>query len=119
MMLSYKEHIINKNKEARFALGILDSLSANVSRTVFVVDENNRMVGSLTDGDIRRGLLSGLQISDPVELFMNTSFKFLQKNVNSVNLLKELRKADIKLVPMLDEGFNIIKIISQISSILS
>lgn len=110
-MLTHDEHIINKNHDARMALGILDQLPASVSRTVFVVDNNNTMVGSLTDGDIRRGLLNGLEISSPVEMFMNTSFKSLQKNMDNVEMIAQFRKDDIKLVPMLDQASRIIEII--------
>lgn len=110
-MFEYSEHIIRKDREVRDALIVLDRLPANVSRTIFVVEEDLRMIGSLTDGDIRRGFLSGLTISDSVEKFMNTSFKSIGKNNNNISLIKQLRKADIDLLPMLENGRRIVKII--------
>ena len=38
-----------------------------------VIDRNKKVIGSVTDGDIRRGLISGLQTSDSIERVMNTS----------------------------------------------
>ncbi len=35
-------------------------------QTLFVVDKDNRMVGTLTDGDIRRGLINGAALEDAV-----------------------------------------------------
>lgn len=110
-MIKNNEHIINSKEQARYALSILDQLPASVSRTVFVVAEDNIMVGSLTDGDIRRGLLAGLEISDSVEKFMNTSFRTLSKNLDNVDLIRSLRNADINLVPMLDEKSRITEIV--------
>ena len=48
-----KKFLINSNKTAEQALKIIDK---NGSKTCFIVDDNNRLVGSLTDGDIRRSL---------------------------------------------------------------
>jgi dTDP-glucose pyrophosphorylase len=109
-MIKYQEHIIHKDKQARAALKVLDELPLYASRTVFVIDENEKMVGSITDGDIRRGLLNGLEISHPIALFMNTKFKYLREGGNNVDLLKIYRKAGIDLIPFLDENFRLLQI---------
>jgi dTDP-glucose pyrophosphorylase len=111
-MLYYNEHIINQNEIARQALRILDQLPDSVSRTLFVVDDENQIVGSLTDGDIRRGLLNDAEISQAIKFFMNTNFKCLHDNKDNVELIKSYRKADINLVPLLDENSTIIQIIN-------
>jgi dTDP-glucose pyrophosphorylase len=101
-MVHYQEHILLQNEEARTALRVLDQLSSAISRTVFIVDEREKMVGSLTDGDIRRGLLSGLEISQPISKFMNRSFKFIHKNKDNFEAIKILRKEGFQLIPQLD-----------------
>ncbi|CAN5165526.1 nucleotidyltransferase family protein [soil metagenome] len=110
-MNKYQEHVINKDKAARVALKVLDELRDNASRTLFIIDNDDKMVGSLTDGDIRRGLLNGLEISQPIESFMNTQFKYLREGVDNVELIKTYRKADINLVPLLDEKFNLLQLL--------
>jgi dTDP-glucose pyrophosphorylase len=110
-MLKYQEHIVSKNNEARVALKRLDELDGFASRTLFVVDENNKLVGSLTDGDIRRGLLNGNEISYSVELFMNKQYKFLKEAGDNIKLIKEYRKSFIQLVPLLDENHHIRQIV--------
>ncbi|SHL93081.1 nucleotidyltransferase family protein [Mucilaginibacter sp. OK098] len=110
-MIKYQEHIIHKDKQARTALKVLDELPLYASRTIFILDENDKMVGSLSDGDIRRGLLNGLEISQPIELFMNTRFKFLNEGADNVELIKAYRKADIHLIPVLDENFQMVQIL--------
>lgn len=94
---------------------ILDSLNQlnelhNVSMTLFVVDDNQRMLGTLTDGDIRRALISGVGLDTSVREIMFTRFSYLS-NVSDIRGLKNLRNRHITLVPVLDEDRHIVKII--------
>jgi dTDP-glucose pyrophosphorylase len=102
-MINYQEHIILEQEEAREALRALDKLPGSVSRTLFIVNKENKLVGSLTDGDIRRGLLSGLEISQSVGCFMNKSFKFLKEKETNVEVIKSLKNSNLQLVPLLNE----------------
>ena len=70
-------HIINIAESAREALRNLSSLPDNSSLTLFVVDDNEFLKGTVTDGDIRRGLLNNLEISQSIGLFMNPDFKYV------------------------------------------
>jgi dTDP-glucose pyrophosphorylase len=110
-MNNIPNYIIHKGSQARFALKILDGLPDNSVRTIFVIDEDSRIMGSLSDGDIRRGLLNGLEISSPVEDFMNPNFKYLNVGENNVNLIREYRKVDINLIPLLDNDFRLVQIL--------
>ncbi|NQX40283.1 Nucleotidyl transferase [Pedobacter steynii] len=102
-MINFQEHIIYQGEEARSALRILDKLKNSISRTLFIVNTSNKMVGSLTDGDIRRGLLNGLEISQPIEAFMNKGFKSIHEHENNVQVIRSLREADLKLIPLLND----------------
>lgn len=106
-MIKHQEHIVLKDDEARKALKILDQLPDSASRTLFVIDETDKMVGTVTDGDIRRGLLNGCEISQPIEKFMNVNFKYLKDESDSTNLIKKFKNADIYLVPVLNPDFSI------------
>jgi dTDP-glucose pyrophosphorylase len=110
-MINYHEHILRENVDARTALRVLDKLSTSISRTLFIVDASNKMVGSLSDGDIRRGLLNGLEISVPVSSFMNNSFRFILESEDNVEVLKAHRLEDIKLIPVLNNKGLIVQIL--------
>ncbi|WP_443936886.1 nucleotidyltransferase family protein [Pedobacter sp. MW01-1-1] len=110
-MIKHQEHIILNYDEARKGLKILDELPDNSSRTLFVVNNDGVMLGSVTDGDIRRGLLNGYEISQTIEYFMNTKFKYLKDGEDNVYLIKEFKKASINLIPMLDDEFKILEIL--------
>lgn len=80
---------------------------------LFVVDSENKVIGSLTDGDIRRALIKGISVTETVEKAVHRNFNFLRKNVNddvkNIHIQRELK---MKLVPVLDENNQIYEIIN-------
>lgn len=79
--------------------------------TLFVLDEEKRVVGTLTDGDIRRYLVSGGQLQDETYKAMHTNFSFVSvEEENIVAKLRELKSRDITLVPVLDKEGCIVNI---------
>ena len=59
-MRHYKEHLIVTGTSIRDALSILDKLAQDA--ICFVVNDELKLLGSLTDGDIRRGLIAGIEL---------------------------------------------------------
>ena len=106
----YKNHIISVGSIGREALQMLDLIPENESRTLFVVD-GKKLVGTLTDGDIRRGLLKDKEISDDVIHYMNRSFKRLLKKGISPEILATFRSQEVSLLPVLNEENEIEQII--------
>ncbi|MFN4006523.1 MAG: nucleotidyltransferase family protein [Chitinophagaceae bacterium] len=105
-------HIIGIECNARAALQKLDVIPDLESRTLFVVDDANKMIGALTDGDIRRGLLNGLEISDPLQKYINKDFKFISETeVVTPLLIKNFKSQGIKFVPVLTKEGVIIRIL--------
>lgn len=103
--------IINKSCTLLEALKRINMLSGG-PLVLFVVDDNGKMVGSLTDGDSRRALIAGASLNDIAEKVMHKDFQFLRHGVdNDVEHLLQQRKAKMKLVPILDDENHIIDII--------
>lgn len=111
MFVDTNEYCIQSTSDGRQALQKLDSLSHKESRAVFVVNEQNRLLGTITDGDIRRGLLSGREISEDVTRYMNPNFKFILEGQVSDALIKSLKESGIYLLPVLNGQGQITKII--------
>ncbi|RQO67579.1 nucleotidyltransferase [Pedobacter sp. KBW06] len=103
-------YIISKEASAREALAYIEGLS-KVDAVLFVIETDSKLVGSLTDGDIRRGLLNGLEISQPIHLFMNPNFKYLKQTKNNIEEIKAYKKAEINLIPLIDEDFRLLEIL--------
>lgn len=79
---------------------------------LFIIDEEDRLVGSLTDGDVRRGLIKGLEMTDTVDKFFQPNPRYISKGDNNIESIITLRKGQFNLVPVLDENHRIIKIIN-------
>ena len=105
-------NILNHNASLREALARLNQLSGN-AMTLFITDTDGRMLGTLTDGDVRRGLLAGLTLESAALDAANTSFRAIRGDVTaeSVGELRDLRERGINLVPRLDARGRIAEII--------
>jgi len=105
-----KKHIVQKHETVREALKKLDTLAYDA--ILFVVDSNNRLIGSLTDGDLRRGFIKGLGFEDSILDFIQSNPSFIRENENAVNKLEEYRKKNFKIVPILNNENQIIDIVN-------
>lgn len=79
--------------------------------TLFVTDGEKRLIGTVTDGDIRRAMLSGVNLSDPVSKAMFRKFLALRPKDNVIRMIGEGRKRRISLLPVLDDNGRIAEII--------
>lgn len=104
-----KKYVISEDCTVHDALVKLNNLHS-VSMTLFVMDRHERMIGTLTDGDIRRALASGNPIDSNIRDAMHKSFSFISDK-RDIRKLRELRNRDILLVPLLDEDRKLIEII--------
>ena len=110
-MKQYSTHVIAESLPAREALRVISGLPDNSSLTLFVIDKTECLKGTVTDGDIRRGLLNGLEISAPISKFMHNEFKFIIKGADDLNQLKLFKNLGINLIPILDKNNKLIEII--------
>ena len=94
--------LIQKQRSILDALQQIDSLPARGSRTLFVVDEGQRVIGSLSDGDCRRFLIRARNLDAPVEQAMHRDFISLRKDASDIALLKKIKNLGIQYVPELN-----------------
>lgn len=104
-------HIIHRNEQLLDALSKLNSLPGN-EMTLFIEDDAHKIVGTLTDGDIRRALLSGAKLKSAVKDIMHRSFKSIKKGEADIELLKECRERGITILPEIDEEGKICGIVN-------
>ena len=106
------KYLINHSQLLIDALKQINSIGSG-PLCLFVVDDQDVMVGTLTDGDIRRALIKGATVQDSVALAMNRDFNCLHKGVDdNVAQLHRQRELKMKLVPVLDEAGHIDEIIN-------
>lgn len=105
------KHIISKEKTLLEALSQINSIGRG-PLVLFVVDEDERMVGTLTDGDSRRALIAGASVNDKAEKVMHRDFNYMQvSDINNVQEIRHQKEMKMKLVPVLDDNKHIVDII--------
>lgn len=116
--MDYSKNLIKSGSTIKKALQKLNEVPETL--TLFVVDEDNKMVGTLTDGDVRRGFLNEYEITDIVDKFMSSSFYALRNKDSSLQTINLIKLKKIKLLPVLGEDGKILKVydLQKIHSIL-
>ena len=105
-------HIINKNIILLEALSRINDVAPD-PLVLFVLDDENRMVGTLTDGDSRRALIAGASVNDRVEKIMHRNFNYMKvEDIDDVKEIKRQRELKMRLVPVLDKDMHIVDIIN-------
>lgn len=106
------KHFLSKDKTLLEALIQINSLTPD-PLVLFIVDGENRMLGTLTDGDSRRALIAGASVDDKVEIVMHKKFNYLKfEDIDDVKEIKHQKELKMKLVPVLDNDMHIIDIIN-------
>lgn len=81
-----------------------------ISMTLFVIDNENRMIGTLTDGDVRRAIIRGVSPDSTLESTMHKEFRYISDSCD-IKTLRELRSKGILLIPLLDSDMHIVDVI--------
>lgn len=83
------------------AVKMIDAASIQI---VFVADEYGKLVGTVTDGDVRRGLLKGVSLQEPVSLIMNNSPITAKTNERHESIIAMMKAKHIRHIPIVDES---------------
>ena len=109
-MIDFNKHLINKNSSIKDALIQLDVLAKDA--ILFVIDDSCKLLGSLTDGDVRRGLINGITIDDYVTKILQTDPKFILKSNYNIKEIIDLRNKNYKVFPITNNDGVIINVIN-------
>ena len=109
-MMELKNHLIDTDFKIIDALFKLNQLA--VDAILFIVDKNGKLLGSLTDGDIRRGLLSGRSLDDTVSNFIQPKPNFLLENKVDVKKVILYRELGFKIIPIVNKKKQIVDLLN-------
>lgn len=106
-----KQFIISELATIKDALVAINEITHD-GESLIVVNEAHQMVGSLTDGDIRRGLIAGAELKDSVYKIMHRDFKYIKQEEYDVAHLKSFRDRRIMFIPILDEENHVVNVVN-------
>lgn len=99
MIKDWHKITIGKDNTIREAMLLLDS---HALRIVIVLNSENKLLGTVTDGDIRRGLLKGLTLESCVFEIMNNEPHYLSEGDSQAKANQLLRHAGLLMAPVLN-----------------
>jgi len=99
-MTDWKCVVLNPKSSIRQAMQTLDKAALRIA---VVCEQNNKLLGTITDGDIRRGLLADCDMQDDIIKVMNKKPLTAKKTDSRQQRLYQMEKHDLLALPIVDE----------------
>jgi len=109
-MVNIKQHLLPHNSTIKDALVKLNVLGKDA--ILFVVDNKDALLGSLTDGDVRRGFLKGVTIEDNVNSIIQEKPHFIRKGEESIQKIIKDRDGDFKTLPVINKDNKVVNVLN-------
>lgn len=98
---------LRQNATIKEALGIIDSGAMQIA---LVVDDNDKLLGTLTDGDIRRGILRGLDLDSSIETIVFKEPAIAKISSTKEEILKLALSRKLHKIPVVDDNGRVLGI---------
>lgn len=92
------KYFIVNNKTINFALKKINKINF---KTLLVLDKNNNYLGTLSEGDIRRGILKFKNLRIEIDLLYNKKSITLDKEISQSKLKNLFKSNDIDIIPLI------------------
>lgn len=99
-MKDWKKVIIPPSTTIRETIKVIDASALQIA---LVLDEDNRLLGTITDGDIRRGILKGVSLDDASMEIMNTTPVTVSPRESKEASLAIMRNKRIHQIPVVTD----------------
>mgnify|MGYP000009573786 FL=1 len=109
--MTFESHCINCSLTIKDALIALNNLR-NATLTLFVLNDNAQIIGTLTDGDIRRALVNGHGLDCTLDKVMHRDYKFIRQKEFTVANLRSFRDRRIMFIPILDGENHVVDVVN-------
>tara|TARA_B100001989_G_C24474839_1_gene431205 strand:- start:5 stop:1048 length:1044 start_codon:yes stop_codon:yes gene_type:complete len=100
-MINYKNLIIKENQTIEEAL---KKINENGINFIMVISKEDKLSGVLTDGDLRRQFLKGINIKEKVSIVINKNFIFINENSDDYKIKNIFDTNDIEYLPVIDSN---------------
>lgn len=104
-MKSWRNALVEQPATLEQAIEVLDKAAL---RIVLVIDSAGRLLGTLTDGDVRRALLKHLPLDTPVTQVMNPSPKIAGEDWKDSRILATMEQHELLQLPLVDDDGKVV-----------
>lgn len=99
-MKDWKKTLISPATPILEAMHIIDTSALQIA---LVTGEDSKLIGVVTDGDIRRGLLRGVGLEEPVQQIMHGEFTAANLKMAKEDVIALMKKKDLLQIPIVDD----------------
>ncbi|MEZ5017536.1 MAG: nucleotidyltransferase family protein [Flavipsychrobacter sp.] len=110
MKQNTEKHILFQDQSVYDALIKLNDLKLNP--ILLIVDGDRTLIGSLTDGDLRRGFIKGLTFDDPIIDYLQKDPLFIYEDELQSADINGLRKKNFLIVPVVNRMKQVVKVLN-------
>ncbi len=89
----------------------METIDRGARGIALVIDDEGRLKGTVTDGDIRRAILRGLTLDSSLKSVMNENFTFVPVNYTQLLVETIFRQKSIMQIPVLDDHMRVVDVI--------
>jgi dTDP-glucose pyrophosphorylase len=100
-MRNWKSALIRPDLSLREALKVIDTVG---SQLAVIVDANRLLLGTLSDGDVRRAMLNGFGLEERVEHVMHTNATFVKSSTTPLEIQATMRRTGLNQLPIVNTG---------------
>lgn len=100
-------------QEGASILSALKAINDNTKGFLIVNNEANKVVGVLTDGDIRRAFITGVTTNDSINEFVVRKFTSLNQKNDISDAIEIFKNKAIKFLPILNENGELVNVITK------
>ncbi len=104
----FEQILISPHHTVLETLKIIDDAALEIA---LVVDESGRLLGTVTDGDIRRGLIRGISLETSIDVLMNKNPVTANQSVPDDELMFTMTSFSIKHLPIISSDNKIVKLV--------
>jgi dTDP-glucose pyrophosphorylase/predicted transcriptional regulator len=108
-MYDWKKIILKQTDTIEMAINVLNQESL---RIVLIVDDDERLIGTITDGDIRRGLIKHVSLDASVTDIMFKSPTVASEDDSDQSILLKMKELDLLQIPIVDCNRRVVRLIS-------
>src|SRR3990172_4544803 len=101
MSWDFKKPSVSESASLRTVMEVLDRESLEIA---LVVGSDGKLLGTLTDGDIRRAILSGVSLESVASKFMQRRFTAVGPQTSRAEVLDLMRAIILQQIPIVDEA---------------
>jgi dTDP-glucose pyrophosphorylase len=103
-MSAIQNYFVSPQSPVRMAVETIDRSTGLIA----LVTDLDRLIGIVTDGDVRRGLLRGESLDSPVANIMQRNFRYMPANGSPAEAIEVMQSLSLYQIPVLDENGKVV-----------